>query len=130
MLLCSIQQPARRHSVRANRIQAVCSHQGKILLDHPWVVGLMAILIETKCPIGDAANIQLFIPNKDEFTLHTWAHATPTTNVRHSQPFSFLCTAGRVSVSTARERCSIRDGQCRHKRMLRFVRFWLWPPTF
>ena len=67
MSLRNIQQPARRHCVGANCVQAVCRHQSKILLDNFWIVALVAILVETECSIGDAANIQLFITGKDEF---------------------------------------------------------------
>ncbi len=70
--LRSIQEPAGRHSVRADCVETICSHLGEISLDNFWSMTLIAILICAEGTIGDTVDIHLLTADKDEFALHMW----------------------------------------------------------
>src|SRR6266571_7257281 len=70
MLLRSIQKPAWRYGVSADRVQVVSGHLSKVSLDSFWAAILAAILARAKWAIRDAPDVQLLIPHKDEFALH------------------------------------------------------------
>ena len=65
--LGGVEKPARRHCVSADRVQTVCCHQGEVLLDNLRAGILGAILTRAKCPISDAADVQLLVSDENEF---------------------------------------------------------------
>ena len=73
MALRRVQQPARRRSVSADRVDPIFGHQREIPLHHPGRGKLVAVLVRPKGSVGDPADIKLLFADKNEFGPHSWA---------------------------------------------------------
>jgi len=62
--LCNIQQPSRRNRVRADGINTVFRHTGKILFNHFAFGKQLLCFIRTKSTVSYTSNIKFFFPNK------------------------------------------------------------------
>jgi hypothetical protein len=68
--LCRIKKPARRYGIRADGVQAVIRHLGKVILDGLGIMILVAIRIGMKRPICNTSNPEFFVPNEKKFPLN------------------------------------------------------------
>src|SRR5205807_2201842 len=67
LLLRSVQQPARRHTVSADSVHAVSDDLGKVSLNNVRMWVLAAVLIGAEWPISHTADIEFLVAQKDEF---------------------------------------------------------------
>ena len=65
-----VQEPARRHGVGADRVQAVRRHQSEVPLDNFRVPVLVAAYTGTKGSVGRAANVELVLAQMYELASH------------------------------------------------------------
>src|SRR5207245_10330437 len=77
LLLRSVQQPARRHTVSADSVHAVSDDLGKLSLSNVrmWVLG--AVFIGAEWPISHTANIEFVVAEKNEFAFYMRAGIGP-----------------------------------------------------
>ena len=69
-----VQEPARRHGVGADGVEAVGRHLGEVALDDVRAVVLGAFRGGEKGPIGDAADLEFLIAEVEEFAAHAGPH--------------------------------------------------------
>jgi hypothetical protein len=56
-----VQEPARRHGVGANRVQAVGRHSGEVPLDGARFGVVISVRTGAKRSVGDAADVELIL---------------------------------------------------------------------
>ena len=77
LLLRSIQQPARRHTVSADSVHAVSDDLGKVSLNNVRMWVLAAVFIGAEWPISHTANIEFVVAEKNEFAFYMRAGIGP-----------------------------------------------------
>src|SRR5437879_12974943 len=70
LLLRSIQQPARRHTVSADSVHAVSDDLGKVSLNNVRMWVLAAVFIGAEWPISHTAKIEFDVAEKNEFAFY------------------------------------------------------------
>ena len=65
-----VEEPERRHGVGAHGVEAGRRHQCEIALDDVGGGHLAAVRLWTKRAVGDAADVELLIPDEQELATH------------------------------------------------------------
>ena len=69
LILCHVEQPSRRDTVRPDRVDPVGAHRREVGRDRRrrWIFA--AVIIRAECPVGDTPERKLPLPRPEEFSV-------------------------------------------------------------